>query len=107
MENASQEYIAATIMHELIHAYMGAYMGIVRNNDTQHPLMVGTYAVQHMAGSLESLFPGLSHEHAMAMAWQGLDTTPTWILSMSMGEKFVIQNINDQYKNHALGTPCP
>jgi hypothetical protein len=108
MENASKEYVAVTIMHEIIHAYMGAYWGTVRNNDTQHPLMVECYFVNLMANSLGSLFPNLSQYpgDAMALAWYGLDQTPSWD-NFTILQKLEMQNINDAHKNRTNGTvPC-
>jgi hypothetical protein len=108
MENASKEYVAVTIMHEIIHAYMSAYWGTVRNNDTQHPLMVECYFINLMANSLESLFPNLSQYpgDAMALAWYGFDQTPSWN-NFTILEKLAMQNINDAHKNRTNGTaPC-
>ena len=106
MENASQEYIAVTLMHEVLHAYLGAYFGIDRSNDVQHPLMVENYCVDFMANALRSMFPNMSMDDALALSWQGLDNTPSYN-AKSLAERFRLQTINDNYKSHVNGTICP
>lgn len=107
VENASQEFIAATIMHEIIHAYLSAYLGVSRNNDTQHPLMVEMMAVEFMADILVILFPTLSHDSAMGLSWSGFDATPTY-QAKDIAERFRLQEINNYHKarTNGTGTPC-
>jgi hypothetical protein len=106
IDHASQEYIAVTIMHEVLHAYLSAYLGINRSNDVQHPLMVENYCVDFMADALMSLFPTMIRGDAIALAWGGLDNTPSY-KKIKIEDRFKIQTINDKYKSHANGTVCP
>ena len=112
VENASQEFISVTLMHEILHAYLGAYFGVVRNNDAQHPLMVENYCVDFMANILRTLYPGLSRgssteaDHAIGLSWSGLDNTPTY-RAIDIGERFKYQQVNDKHKSHLSGTICP
>jgi hypothetical protein len=69
---SSQEYTAATILHEIIHAYLGAYMNVERSNGAQHPRMVYDYCVDWMASKLMSLYPNLTLAQATGLAWVGL-----------------------------------
>ena len=80
-------------MHEIIHAYLSAYLGVPRNNDIQHPLMVEMMAVEFMADILVTLFPTLSHDSAIGLSWSGFDATPTY-QAKDVVERFGFQTIS-------------
>ncbi len=75
LSTSSQEYIAATIMHEALHAYMD-YQGI-DIGDEQHKAMAAKY-INTMATDLKNMFPTLTNDAAYALAWGGLENTSTY-----------------------------
>ncbi|EHQ25539.1 hypothetical protein [Mucilaginibacter paludis] len=72
LSNSSQEFIAATILHEGVHAYLD-YQGI-DIGAPQHELMAKDY-LDDMAGDLQTMFPGMSDQIAYSLAWGGLENT--------------------------------
>ena len=71
LSGSSKEFIAATIMHEALHAFMD-YQGI--NFDKQHSEMAAKY-LNTMASDLEKMFPGMTDQVAYSLAWGGLEGT--------------------------------
>ena len=74
LDNASQEFVTATIYHEIIHAFM-------RSNGTsdssQHELMATDWR-DDISNQLQLDYPNLSKEDADALAWGGLVETNQW-----------------------------
>jgi hypothetical protein len=71
---SSKEYIAATIMHEALHAYMDS-KGIAF--DSQHAEMAAKY-LNAMAADLKAMFRGMNDTIAYSLAWGGLEGTPLY-----------------------------
>jgi hypothetical protein len=65
LSNASSEYIAATIIHEILHVYLDG------GNDADHNVMAANY-VYPMADALKAAGYHLTYEDAVALAWGGL-----------------------------------
>jgi hypothetical protein len=94
LDHATKDYIAATLLHEAIHAYIiymkygggmdsatfaqhfPIYMQYVGNN-AQHNEMAANY-VSIMKSALMSLNPNLSSYNAEALSWGGLQMTTVW-----------------------------
>jgi hypothetical protein len=75
LANASQEFIAATIYHEIIHAIF-ASQGI--KPSAQHEIMASDTWRKTISDQLRLDFPNLSQEDADALAWDGLGQTSQW-----------------------------
>jgi hypothetical protein len=92
LNGSVRDYIAATLIHEAIHAYInyqrtvlppdtfntrfpifGNYIG----NDPHHNEMANNY-VNIMASVISGLNPNLSTFNSQALAWGGLDMTTAW-----------------------------
>lgn len=107
MTGASQNYIAATILHETIHALL-ASQG--KTNELMHHNDMANQYVYKMAHALELTFL-MSNEHATALAWGGLGDSSAW-QSLSPQQQQNILDINAYYKNingtrqNAPGTKC-
>jgi hypothetical protein len=99
LNNASKDYIAATIIHEAVHAYIiymkpvnkgggggmdsatfaqtfPIYMQYLGNN-AQHNEMAANY-VNLMKGTILALNPTLNNYNAEAICWGGLEDTAPW-----------------------------
>jgi hypothetical protein len=104
---ASQEYIAATIMHETIHALLASQGK--RGELLHHTEMVTSY-INPMVDALRYSFL-MSREDALALAWGGLGDTSAW-QALPQAQKQNIINNNSRYKNvngtrqNAPGTRC-
>ncbi|MBV7531099.1 hypothetical protein [Chitinophaga sp. sic0106] len=102
--NGSREYIAATIMHEILHGYFVIEYNR-NNNPFSHGQMAGTEFFNKMIGALKELFPNLSTTDANALVWMGLDETPEYS-SFSLNEKNQIESIALNYRTGLSGTKC-
>ncbi len=109
MVGASQEYIAATILHEVVHTYFNM-SGISTGNElAQHQMM--TKYIEPMSELIHYLFKDLSYEEADALAWGGLGKTDVWS-TLTPAQQNSINSINQYYKNvngtraNAPGTKC-
>lgn len=98
--SASEEYIAATLIHELVHGYYHETTGRSLSEDAQH-IDMATYYVQPMAQALVGLY-GMSPENATAVAWGGLGETSQW-KAKSASEQNNIININGNYRTGVSG----
>lgn len=72
--NSSKEFIAATILHEMIHGYI-ASQNIPQNGNEAEEIIANPQYVDWMSASLISLFPNLSTIDANALALGGLQET--------------------------------
>ncbi len=119
VRNSSQEYIAATIIHELLHAYLGYNKingkspGISPVDEVaQHEYIAGQY-VDDMRDMIITLFPNFSPEEAEALAWGGLEGTQNYINQVTnKGKEQYKSQVNDREKNVNAsnswhGKPCP
>lgn len=103
--DASKEYTAATIYHEIIHAYLITLE--VKGQNLHHIYMTEQY-VSQLENSLHSLFPNISNLDAKALSWGGLTDTPAW-LKFKTDNPLEAQNLeiaNSQHRIHSKGTPC-
>lgn len=74
LSNASKEYIAATILHEALHAYTRSYdFGSSHQN---HELLASKY-VSTMTDILVATF-GIDRNTALSLSWVGLASTSTF-----------------------------
>jgi hypothetical protein len=109
----SREYMAVTLIHEIIHAYMGAFLGQPWNNTGQHITMTEELWVDKMILWLRQAYPTLWFDHAKALSWFGFDDTPAFqhefpnTTQEELRRKFEFQTINDNYKNGTKGQRCP
>lgn len=103
---AAKEYIAGTIYHEIIHAYLN-YTG-QSGNMNNHTQMTLDY-MNAIKSTLQYYYPGLSSTAAEAIAWVGLDATTAWAaLQTNDPTKYnQIISLQDSYRAGTSGTPCP
>ncbi|MEA5406089.1 hypothetical protein VB776_24330 [Arcicella sp. DC2W] len=107
LKGASKEYIAVTMMHEIIHAQLSAQgkMGNLLN----HIEMANSY-INPMARALMFIYL-LNETDAKALAWGGLHETTAWN-QLTESERTNITLINSKYKNlngtrqNSPGTHC-
>ncbi|MVT11557.1 hypothetical protein [Chitinophaga tropicalis] len=104
LQNASKEYIAATIFHEILHAYFAT-----KNIDPvlEHDEMALYYRDQ-IATAVRSLYPSISENDANALAYGGLQHTYTWseLVRTNPSAANSIVSINQAYKNGTSGVSC-
>ncbi|MBL7763807.1 MAG: hypothetical protein JNL23_10320 [Chitinophagaceae bacterium] len=106
LPRASKEYVAITILHEAIHAW------IILNNTTSnssnnisHEAMASTANINLMVNGLREMYPNISLQDAKDLAWGGLDNTTAWS-ALSQTDRTRIIQTNYDYKNKIKGTPC-
>lgn len=102
--NASKEFTAATIYHEILHAYLRSN-GII--GDLQHNTMANDYTLK-LANSLLSAFPNLDSTDAKALAWGGLEGTPAYdsIMTNHPSEFTDFQRRSSNHRTSDKGTKC-
>lgn len=105
LANASQEYIAITILHEAIHAWIDYKFPSPIDNAHQHSLMAGTNRFNLMRSALMEMYPLMSMADATDLTWGGLHNTIEFS-NLIPAEKARIIQTNLDYKSHAKGTPC-
>ena len=102
----SQEYIASTIIHEVLHAYMN-YTGQPLGNDSQH-LAMGNNYVNLMRDYLQTMY-GINSTNATILSLGGLEGYP-WFSSL-LNSRNISSNqywqTKQNFKNKTSGTPCP
>lgn len=118
LANATKEYLAATFLHEAIHAYIdyrnlvvqaGGYSNAVIRLD-QHDVMAAAYVNQLKDAVLE-IFPSYPPDYAEALAWGGLHESAAWSTKPPAWQQAILD------KNHVekgltgvgtqVGTGCP
>lgn len=121
LQNASKEYIATTVLHELLHTfYVVAYPTSTQHD--QHAAMFTTGDCLRIGESLIELFPAIDHNDATALGLQGLEEL--WLIPNGSGGYDVdaanntfaennygmgllyARNIGMQHFNGTLGTHC-
>lgn len=70
-QGSSEEDIAGTFLHEMIHAYLMSHPTVWNVNDPQHLYMM-TNMLETMANDLVLLFPNLDYKDALAVSYNGL-----------------------------------
>ncbi|NLR59240.1 hypothetical protein HGH93_14080 [Chitinophaga polysaccharea] len=102
--HSSQEYIAATILHEVLHAYFRAKGSnpLVDHND------MGLFYIDNMAGGIKEVFPGISDDDARALSWGGVQESYAWaqLIKNSPTNANKIIDTNQKYRTSASGTKC-
>ncbi|MDP1844034.1 MAG: hypothetical protein Q8K64_11475 [Sediminibacterium sp.] len=82
LNGSSQEYKAATIIHEIVHitltvnAANSASAGIAPPSNYQHYLMLSSY-MDEMSQSIKDFFPNLTVEQAKSLSLNGLGSVTT------------------------------
>lgn len=105
LPNASQEIIVSTILHEVLHAYLGYSRSSSLFND--HEEMANEY-INLMMTSLQNLFPNMSNKDAEALSWGGLHKTSAWqnLVNGNPTKANEITQINKDYADGNKGTGC-
>ena len=106
LPDASKEYTAATIYHEILHAYLST-AGTPPGTGLQHIAMANDY-VSKLTAALMTAFPNLSLLDAQALSWGGLQDTPAFD-AIGASDPTLYNNlkaINSQYRVNSKGTPC-
>ena len=112
LAGASQEYIAETMFHEAIHAFLDATQGVT-NPLNQHLQMIQSYVNVELA-ALTEIFPNLTPTNGECLIFGGMqdvvENNPAMfssaIASYNLSQA-TITSINNQFKTGTLGTPCP
>jgi hypothetical protein len=92
---SSEEDIAGTFMHEMIHAYLKAFPVTWDTANAQHAFMIGNL-VDKMAHDLKLMFPNLPLKDAYAIAFNGLayDADPILRLAENRLIDIKLQSLN-------------
>ncbi len=99
ISNASQEYVAATLFHELLHAFFTAQGKMTELQ--QHESIATAYA-DALRSTLKDYFPGLSDNEALALAWGGLEGTTAW-QNKVQGDPALVNTYKTLSNNHRWG----
>lgn len=101
---AAKEYIAATMFHESIHAYLAATS---RMSDLDHQVMADLY-ISKMIEGIQELHPSISSADAEALAWGGLQETAVWseLLISDPVKANLIRQTNNNFRNGDVGNTC-
>ena len=105
LQNASKEYIAATILHEVVHGIF-----LIKN---KNPLIddhneMGSFYITYMADALRELYPTISSDDAKALAWGGVHESYGWseiVRANPVGANSILET-NKKYKTGTSGTKC-
>lgn len=120
LKHASQEYVAETMFHEILHGYMDTE-NLLGTPSAQRPTM--SEAVQHISmaqtfvngerAALQEIFGGLSDRDANAVILGGLislNTNPNFDFSGLLNTYALtmqdVQNISSAYLAGSTGTKC-
>ncbi len=109
--NASKEYIAETIFHEILHGFMDANSAI-KGNLAQHTEMAQSYIDKEVL-ALREIFPKLKQHDALCLVIGGYsdiqDNNPSLMSKILKAYKLSIDDVqftNDNYRNGSSGTKC-
>jgi hypothetical protein len=103
-KNSSKEFIAATILHEMIHGYI-ASQNIAQNGMEKEEVIANSQYVSWMSASLISLFPNLSSIDANALALGGLQET-SYFKSLSKDTQDASNATNARHELGNEGQTC-
>lgn len=103
LQGSSREFIASTIMHEIVHGYLD----IINKTYTEgldHNIMATDY-VNSFQSALQSMY-GTDASEANALGWGGLHNTDKWsqMLSGNVENTNNILNINQEHMKGSAGT---
>lgn len=125
LQNSSKDYIAVTLMHESLHAYMNywyvQYMtGVIdsnefkirfpifwdynrprSNSELQHHNQMASAYINFMVSYLKNFNTNISDEMAYALAWGGLSKTTNWA-SLDDTQKNNISRLNRQARRDGV-----
>jgi hypothetical protein len=111
LQNSSQEFVAETIFHEVIHAYLDANTPI-KNALLQHHEMITSYVDCELA-ALKEIFPTLSSHDGLCIILGGMydvqqyDTaTFNSVLAVYALTSADVVNTNSSYKTSGKGSSC-
>jgi hypothetical protein len=77
LNNATQEYAVATIIHETLHAYLQYKAGNTLSHGQNHEDISKNYIVPFV-NLMKSIFPNMDLKDATAIAWGGVQGTSLW-----------------------------
>lgn len=105
INNASQEYVAATLFHELLHAFFTTQGRMSQLQE--HESMATAYA-DALRSTLKEYFPNLSDNEALALAWGGLEGTVAWQNKVQNDPTLVntYKTLSDNHRWGNSGTNC-
>ena len=108
---SSQEYLAETIFHEMLHAQFN-HDSTAKSQYTQHMYVAQSW-ISTECTALTTMFPTLTPKYANALILSGLsqinDKNPTYFASLISSYNLTtndIITIVSGYKNNDLGTGC-
>jgi hypothetical protein len=107
MQHASQEYIAVTIMHEILHAYfaLAKWDPTMTDRDIRdHRQMANDY-VCILADALTEMFPDMPYKEATALSWGGLELTDVY-QALPQADRNEMEATNSYYRLGISGTKC-
>jgi hypothetical protein len=103
LTSSSQEYILATVFHELLHAYMG-HLGIDKSSiSIDHENMANNYLNMLSKALMEHY--SISRTNANYLAWGGLHESSKWV-QLSQDQKNQILQTNQEYRSGIKGVKC-
>lgn len=104
--NSSKEYIGATIMHEILHAYMSYKGGTPPINEHED---MALFYLDTFIAALMDVYPGLERWQAEALAWPGLQNTYAYSEFKRNFPRIANQEaqLAAKHKTGAAGTLCP
>jgi len=105
LPHASKEYVAVTILHEAIHAWIDMDTKRPVSNNISHEQMASTAKIKLLADALTEMYPTISVQDATDLAWGGLQFTNAWTALAQTDKDRIIQT-NSDYKILAKGIPC-
>jgi hypothetical protein len=107
LNNSSSEYIAATILHESVHAWIIYTFNDAQTAAQEHNLMASTSRFNMMKQQLLQMFPGLGDQTASDLTWGGLGATVAYN-ALPLPERQRIEQVNTNFKTRInnTGTPC-
>jgi predicted SprT family Zn-dependent metalloprotease len=97
LANASVEFIASTIIHEILHIYLSADLHIEQRFQYQHRKM-GEEFGECLQDILHRYYPNLQYPEIQALTWKGLYMTQEYI-NQSEDWKTSIRTLANQHKN--------
>lgn len=116
MPGYSQEYVATTIVHEIMHAYFNENRTFYNQQFQQHQAMAEGY-VEHLKDAVTSLFPNMPDKAAYALVLNGFNdmfeqNLTGWnaLLTKYQLTNQEIYDTQSAYKSNnpsAPGTKCP
>ncbi|PSL47514.1 hypothetical protein CLV51_102371 [Chitinophaga niastensis] len=104
LKNSSKEYVAATILHEVIHGYFRA----VNENKLLDHNDMGLFYIDKMAAGIKEVYPTISNDDATALAWGGVHESYAWseLVRKDPAAAKKILDTNTKYKAGTSGIKC-